>query len=69
MPRLKRFKQLNNGSPLGLSFSEWDAILDKMIAAFEFYASEEKYDAHPDEYEEHQEGLDLFAKYFGHLWW
>ena len=47
LPRLKRFKKLNNGVPMSLCFhgndvhrqgrvaKEWDAILDKMIWSFE----------------------------------
>ena len=70
LPRLKRFKEVNNGIPDLLSEAEWDAILDKMIAAFDFAASEERWNATSEEYAEHQEGLELFAKYyFAHLWW
>lgn len=69
-PRLKRFKELNNGFPYGLSSEEWDGILDKMIFAFEFLGSEERWDNNnKDEWKDVQEGIDLFAKYYFDLWW
>jgi hypothetical protein len=87
LPRLKRFKEVNNGYP-GFgdadTFEKWDNILDKMIWSFEQILVDEEYpgddedlenDTYPNmrKLEEHnlkiQEGLDLFAKYFQHLWW
>jgi hypothetical protein len=69
LPRLRRFKEVNIAHPGSLTSEEWDAMLDKMIAAFEFGASEERWLAPEAEYAKHQEGVDLFAKYFWHLWW
>lgn len=69
LPRLKRFKELNCCHPTDLAPEEWDTILDKMIAAFEFAASEERWLASPTEYQKHQEGLDLFAQHYWSLWW
>lgn len=69
LPRLKRFKEVKNGCPSNLSQEEWDAILDKMIASFEFAASEERWTASNEEFEKHGEGLDLFAKHYFGLWW
>ena len=58
-PRLKRFKELNNGVPgylcpgggsttnygnkIDKAAAKWDAMLDDMIFAFEFVADEDKY--------------------------
>jgi hypothetical protein len=69
LPRLKRFKKLKIGVPEELSVQEWNSILDKMIAAFEFAGSEKRWLSEHKEYENHQEGLDLFAKYYWNLWW
>lgn len=69
LPRLKRFKELKNGTPYHVSEEEWQSNLDKMIAFFEFASSEERWNAAPDEYEKYNEGIDLFAKHFYDLWW
>jgi phosphoribosyl-dephospho-CoA transferase len=70
LPRLKRFKEITLGIPGHIETKEeWDAILDKMIAAFEFYASEEHWSAYPSEWEKHKEGLKLFAENYSALWW
>jgi len=67
-PRLKRFAEVRGGYPSGMTDKEWQADLDKMVAAFEFAASNEHWMAEPKEYEKHQEGIDLFAKHFFDLW-
>lgn len=69
VPRLKRFRQVTIGSPGDLTMEEWQAMLDKMIAAFEFAASEERWSAGPEEFEKHNEGLELFAQWYWALWW
>lgn len=69
LPRLKRFKEITIGVPGDLSKEEWEQILDKMIAAFEFAGSEARWTAPASEFEKHQEGLDLFAKHYFGLWW
>ena len=69
LPRLRRFKAVNIAHPGSLTPEEWDQMLDKMIAAFEFGASEERWAANQAAYDAHQEGLDLFARYFWDLWW
>ncbi len=68
-PRLKRFRQLTIATPGELSAQEWSEKLDKMIAAFEFAGSEARWNAGPEEYEKHEEGLKLFAEYYWALWW
>ncbi len=37
-PRLRRFKELNDGFPPGSTPASWDAELDEMIWAAEWYA-------------------------------
>lgn len=68
-PRLRRFKEVTIARPHDVEEKEWEEMLNKMIAAFEFAGSEERWLAKPEEYEKHQEGIDLFAKYYWALWW
>lgn len=68
-PRLVRFKEVTNGYPGTLeSPEEWDEILDKMIKAFEII-KKGTWDIHKYEEPIVDEGLDLFRKWYFHLWW
>lgn len=80
-PRLKWFKELNThawpGPVEGMpntgrfnTFEEWHQALDKMIFAFECYASEDKdcWEWTDSERQRIEEGLALFAKHYGCLW-
>ena len=80
-PRLKRYKELNTyawpgpvegmpGTGLFNTFEEWQQALDKMIFAFESYASEDRdfWDWSESERQRIEEGLMLFAKCYGALW-
>lgn len=70
LPRLRRFKELKTWRPADMTPTEWDSALDKMIAAFEFAASDDRWiDVAGKEQALRQEGLDLFAKYYFSLWW
>jgi len=76
LPRLKRFKEVNNGYPYGTSIEQWNAIIDKMIFAFdwELNCNDVKFDSlSQDEIENnwvrYDEGINCFAKYFRQLWW
>jgi len=76
LPRLIRFKTLNNGFPMGLTSGEWDAILDQMIFAFDWSLNceEDKYDKLTEKEQKenwlrYEVGMQQFAKYFRHLWW
>jgi len=75
LPRLKRFKELNDGHPNGFTEKSWDETIDKMIFAMEAVAlgTWEFHGDNADEnriyWDEVQEGLDLFGKYFMGLWW
>ncbi len=47
LPRLVEFSKVTNGYPVDgkiNSMEEWYAVLDKMIAAFDYIVNEEKYD-------------------------
>jgi len=69
-PRLRRFKELNNGIPCGETEVSWDIKLDAMIWAFEFAASEERWGCpSKEQWEKAQKGLGLFAKHYFSLWW
>jgi len=68
LPKLKRFKKVSITVPVGLTEDEWNDHLDKMIFAFERSSSKSRYETTTG-WEKHQEGLDLFAKYFSSLWW
>lgn len=81
LPRLKRFKELHSGYPNGMTEEEWGLIIDKMIKSLELIIEDmetvgvlknvfgdELYDAIRKKDEEILEGLDLFFKYFRHLW-
>jgi hypothetical protein len=76
LPRLKRFRELNTGFPYGLTENEWDAILEEMIFAFEWNINEEaeilqklSQEENKKNWERQKKGIELFAKYFGDLWW
>ncbi len=70
LPRLRRFKELANWKPSDLTWEEWQAALDQMIAAFEYAGSEERWnDVAGKGQDLHQEGLELFSKYYFRLWW
>lgn len=61
LPRLKIFRNYTKSYPIGMTFEEWQNIIDKMIDGIEKYIVD-SWDS------EAQEGIDLFFKYFNHLW-
>ncbi len=71
LPRLKRFKEKNNGAPFGLTFEVWNYQIDEMIFAFECIASDNYFDSRFDEHTENRikAGLYLFAMNYRSLWW
>ena len=76
LPRLIRFKEVNNGFPATFTVETWDAVLDKMIFAFDWslHNEDEKYDLLSEAekavlWKNYDEGMQLFAQYFRHLWW
>lgn len=69
LPRLKRFRELNNGHPCNMTEEAWNARLDDMIYALTYAANEDlQYDRSIDLVRV-ERGLRQFGKYFLHLWW
>jgi hypothetical protein len=70
LPRLKRFRELYGGRPARLTTEEWANIIDEMIFAFEFHTSEERWCCtDKDKWNRVNNGLELFGKYYSHLWY
>ena len=67
LPRLKRFREIPLGYPMGLSEMEWDEILADMITAFEIIV-EDDFEKEVENEPKVKKGLDLFAKWFRNLW-
>lgn len=51
-----------------LSEAEWDHLLDEMIWAFEWRASEKSYGSSPAEKERVQAAFEAFGRYYTNLW-
>jgi hypothetical protein len=74
LPRLRRFKEVNDGVPVNIgSLDEWNLIIDKIIFAFETYIKYDDYDVYIETNKklakQVDDGFDLFRKYFCQLWW
>jgi len=70
LPRLKRFKLIQNGYPGELTEVKWNAMLDDMIFALEHAAKQERpLDITKEERARIEKGLKLFAENFFDLWW
>ena len=79
LPRLIRFREINNGYPGNDDFptmEKWHEGLDKMIFAFEWALAndeEENYKLSDKikkgYWKRYEEGMKLFSKYFMALWW
>ena len=71
-PSLKLFKEESFCHPIinddGNDLKDWNAILDKMIFAFEKLIEDDLYDDQKID-DKIQEGLNLFAEYFRALWY
>lgn len=75
VPRLKVFKELNDGYPARYhSIEEWNKILDEMIEGFELHSNKFNWDT-ADSNEENgnmakvKRALKLFQENFFDLWW
>ena len=74
LPRLELFRKVIDCFPYEFnSIEEWYEILDKMIEAFRLITEKFSHLYTSSEEKERQEkincGLDLFRKYYNHLWW
>jgi hypothetical protein len=75
VPRLKAFKECDNGYPARLTEKKWNKILDEMIEGFELYIKKDEWDFEPDintrneMYAKVNKALKQFSKYFQDLWW
>ena len=75
LPRLKRFKELNDAFPLDTTPESWDEELDEMIWCFNFMITQRDWGrvgadfGTKEEWERSQKGLELFAKRYFDLWW
>jgi hypothetical protein len=73
LPRLIAFKKEVGGNPTELTMKEWKEIIDEMIYAMEIVADCKYFDCDVGEEfqlqrDRIQRGLNLFGKYFLHLW-
>lgn len=69
LPRLELFKKLTIGFPASLnSMEEWHQILDKIILSFKLVQLDDE-DEIRNRYNEYEEGMQLFSKWFLHLCW
>jgi len=72
LPRLKLFRDKTNGYPTDFdSLEKWQECIDKMIFSMQAYSDGlwEHYGEPKDYFDRVEEGILLFGKYFGHLWW
>jgi hypothetical protein len=74
LPRLKRFQEVRGGHPADMTDEEWESIIQEMVWGFEWFAAGKQYDYGErkegrSESERAHEAIELFAKYYGHLWW
>ena len=67
--RLKVFRRVNNGFPNELTEEQWNTTLDEMIWALEMVAEQKHTTDDTIDMKRMQQGLELFGKYFTHLWW
>lgn len=72
---LKEFRRHDTVSyPPDLTVEKWEAIIDEMIWAFDYFINEADNftDYSPKQmtqnYKRQQKGFELFGKYFTHLW-
>lgn len=68
LPRLKRFRERNIGTPGGFTEEEWKETLDMMIYAMESVVQDCAGMDDDIDWEDVQIGLELFGKYFRELW-
>lgn len=69
LPRIKRFRQLDIGTPGELTWDQWSNITWKIQRALELIIKDEHDILTPDEEKQVEEGLELLVKYFRALWY
>jgi len=83
LPRLKRFKELNNGYPDHLTPQEWDNKLTLIIESLEsivhdqnllwhriaLLTDEQQTEEIKKKMKKHEHGLKLLGQYLLHFWW
>lgn len=69
LPRLKRFKELNNGHPVNMTEDSWNAAIDDMIYALEICVKEDDSFVEDADWERVEKGLLEFGHHFRDLWW
>lgn len=72
LPRLKTFRNTFTYPPFFMTREEWKDTIDKMITAFELIIDDNMPELVSEQLKrQHKitEGLQLFARYFHHLWW
>ena len=66
---LEDFRATMGGGPADMTYTEWVGTIDQMIQSFTVIAEGGMWSIdNPVEIEQVQVGLDLFSKYFTHLW-
>lgn len=70
LPRLKKFRELNNGYPQGYTEESWNDVLDEMIWAMGEIAAGKQYIYDQEfNYDRLKAALEVFGKHFLDLWW
>lgn len=71
LPRLRRFREIEVSYPGSFeSREEWNAVLDKMIFAFNLVERENQgEELTRKEWQKYAQGMNLFAKWYMALWW
>lgn len=72
LPRLRRYRELMDGFPAGMTWEEWQKIVDEIIWFFEQYETD--FDCpegmEQKEYSDRVDGAQLlFGQYLRSLWW
>jgi len=71
LPRLERYREITCGHPADLTKKQWHKILDDIVFAFRYHADFEKHTA--EYWKKHgkrvERGMQLFAEWYGALWW
>lgn len=71
LPRLRRFKELNDGHPCDISFEEWERIIDEITWLLEKSIDDDELFEPPmnEKVERIRKAEEYLGKYFRHLWW